>query len=528
MYPYVVFYLWLALCVILFLLLSGCGSRSNENAEEEVQYVGLSGKELVTTSAEDHVFSLNYDPYGGFNPFTTSSGTNMHFLPLLYDSLFEVESDYSWSTEIVEDISTDDYLWWTFTIRSDIQFTDGTLLTAQDVAYSLQRAQQSPNYSARLTSVYGISTLDNTQFALSANVANSMLPVLLNIPIVKYGTGNDDVPVGSGMYQLARGQNKLDLFSGNRHAGEAPIQEIWLKNYEDIAERISAFEISLLDVTVNDPSGAFSIGYGGSNETRTFDTNNLHFIGFNMNSSVFQHPEARKALHYAFDREEVVDQYLNGVGTPTPLACQPASMLYDAALAGSLKYDLDECARLFLEAGVDDLDDDGELEILYYGYEMNVSLDFIVNSDSNVKIQTARRIAENLNSIGIRTNLHELSWDDYMYRLNSGTYDLYYGEIRITSDWDISPLFSSSSNLNYGHCTDSTYLEKFRAYLAADESDRAGLFSDVCEYVVERGGIVPICFEKQQMITHRGVVSGAAPTQYNLFHRFYEWKINVS
>ena len=115
-----------------------------------------------------------------------------------------------------------------------------------------------------------------------------------------------------------------------------------------------------------------------------------------------------------------------------------------------------------------------------------------------------------------------------MYRLNSGTYDLYYGEIRITSDWDISPLFSSSSNLNYGHCTDSTYLEKFRAYLAADESDRAGLFSDVCEYVVERGGIVPICFEKQQMITHRGVVSGAAPTQYNLFHRFYEWKINVS
>ena len=48
----------------------------------------------------------------------------------------------------------------------------------------------------------------------------------------------------------------------------------------------------------------------------------------------------------------------------------------------------------------------------------------------------------------------------------------------------------------------------------------------MCQYIADNAYIIPICFEEQQVLTHRDVVSGLQPTQYNLFHNFKEWKIN--
>jgi len=46
-------------------------------------------------------------------------------------------------------------------------------------------------------------------------------------------------------------------------------------------------------------------------------------------------------------------------------------------------------------------------------------------------------------------------------------------------------------------------------------------------YILETSPIITICFEKQEVVTHRGVVSGLKPTQYNIFNKFTEWTINL-
>ena len=38
--------------------------------------------------------------------------------------------------------------------------------------------------------------------------------------------------------------------------------------------------------------------------------------------------------------------------------------------------------------------------------------------------------------------------------------------------------------------------------------------------------IIPICFEKHQIITHRNVITGMKLSQYNVFLNFPEWNIN--
>ena len=111
--------------------------------------------------------------------------------------------------------------------------------------------------------------------------------------------------------------------------------------------------------------------------------------------------------------------------------------------------------------------------------EMNVR--FIVNNDSTAKVLAARHIAEQLNSMGITTTLYELSWDDYMTALETGDYDMYYGELRLTPDWDLSYLFEprdqktresdekneTFTGRNYASCADTQYGELYASYLAA-------------------------------------------------------------
>lgn len=532
-----------ALLAAACLLLSGCGAENAEpDSEADVQGVATS-QEVEETAAADAVFSVNYDPEAGINPIKADSSTNMLFWSLMYDQVFTVDQDFSFSSELVTDYVTTDNIWWVFNVDTSIAFTDGSTLTAADIVYSIQKAQQSDYYSNRLSVIYGISTMGDGCFAITTKYADSQLPALLNIPVIKYGSINDETPAGSGPYQLSEDGSKLVLFEENRHASEMPIDEIYLKTYTDTAEKISAFEASLLDIVTNDPTGMYNLGYGSSNEIRYYDTTNLHYLGFNMSSSFFQSSLCRYAVNFAIDRDYVVDELMNGCGTATPIPVQRSSGLYDEDYAEKFVYDLEKCAALFESANVKDHDNDGQLEFLITGIVVEINLDFIVNNDSTVKVQAARKLAEDLNSIGITTTLRELSWDDYIKALETGDFDMYYGEIRMTPDWNLAYLFEEyDSNIykydntgekwvdvkmNYARCADSNYSSLYYEYLAANEAGRYSAFQDACRYLLENGGIVPVCFEKRQMLTHRGVVGGAAATQYDLFNKFSEWTINL-
>jgi peptide/nickel transport system substrate-binding protein len=509
------------------LLLSGCGGGKNtDDGDSEIEGVSP-GQVVELGSAADDVFSLNYDAEAGINPIRATSSTNMLFTSLMYDSVFTVNPDFSYSSELVTSYTTEDNVWWVFTVDTSIPFTDGSTLTARDIVYSIQRAEQSSYYSGKLNVIYGISAMSDDCFAITTKYADSALPALLNIPVIKQGSINDDVPAGTGPYKMSEDGDCLELFTANRHADEMPLDKIYLKSYTDTAEIISAFEESLLDIVTNDPTGMFNLGYGSSNETRYYDTTNMHYLGFNMTGSFFLSSLCRYAMNFAVDRDYVVDSLMSGCGVASPLPVHPNSYLYDAEYAKNFDYDLERCSALFAAANVADHDDDGKLEFLVTGIVVEINLDFIVNSDSTVKVQAARKIAEALNSIGITTTLRELSWADYVQALEDGDYDMYYGEMRLTPDWNLSPLFEEKNSLNYANCYDQNFCDLYQAYLSADDGSRYDAYQDVCHYVLESGGIVPICFEKRQMLTHRGVVTGATATQYDIFYNFRDWTIDL-
>ncbi len=523
-----------ALLLAAALLFSACGKAADEDESQEEEF--FVGDQVVQmTSAEDDVFSVNYDPEGGLNPISAASSNNMLFWSLMYDSVYVVENDFTVTSEIVKEHVSSDYEWWVFYIYEDITFHDGSPLTAKDIVYSINRARQYPYYSSRLSCVYGISAMGSDCFAISLDAPNSQLPSLLNIPIVKEGTFGDDVPVGSGPYMLAEEGDRLVAYEGYRHYDSLPVDTVYLKDYMDAAAKISAFEASRIDVVTNDPTGVYNLGYGSSNEIRYFETTNMHFIGFNMQGRYFSNSVARAAVGAAVDRNGIVQRYMETCAVPTVLPVHPISPLYDEDYAEGFGFDLKKSQELFESFGIKDYDVDGVLEILITGIVVEIDINFIVNTDSTVKLEAARELAENMNDMGIKTTLHELKWEDYIEALEEGNYDMYYGEVKMNPDWDLGYLFEPytvtrdpddmDKGMNYANCFDEQYVNLYNAYLASGEEGRLIAFSEACKYVMENSAIIPICFERQQMLTHRGVISGASATQYDIFNRFYDWTI---
>ncbi len=531
----------LILLLALALLLSGCeGLRPAETKAEEPAPVYdqvIPGTEVKERQPADRVFSLNYDPETGMNPIRAESSANMQFWSLLYDSVFEVNPDWSVSSEVVTEWQSDDFIWWVFQVDTSICFSDGTELTAADVAYSVQRAQQSSYYANRLSIIYGISAFGKDTFAVTTKYADSQFPALLNIPIIKKGDYFEDRPLGTGPYMLSEEGDRLVRNPYNRHAAEMPLDTVYLRDCMDTSDRIRAFEDAGIDLVVNDPTSMYNLGYGSSNETRYYDTSNMHFLGFNTESMFFLTAAARCAVGFAIDRNYVVTELMNGCGVTATLPVHPGSRYYDENLAKGFNFDPEKASMMFSNAGVDDYDHDGKLEMLITGIVVELNLRFIVNSDSTAKVLAARRICEQLNAIGITTTLYELTWADYVATLESGEFDLYYGELRMTPDWNLSELLRPRENrsrdatfqgMNYARTRDYGYVNLYDKYLAeGDDAARYDAFQQISRYVAETGIILPICFEKREVLTHRGVVTGIGATQYDLFRNFNEWTINL-
>ena len=531
------------LCLLLCLvLLAGCGGDGGLELENESggESLAPSGIELVERTPADNLFSLNYDPEAPMNPIRAESAANMQFFSLLYDTVFTVDDEFHYSSEIVTGVHTEDYVWWTFDVRQDVTFSDGSPLTAVDIAYSIRMALQQQNtfYKNRLSCVMGISALSNDMFAITTTKADSLLPAVLNIPIIRSGDYFEDFPVGSGPYVLSEDHERLEKNPDNRHAAQLPVDTVYLKNFMDTSTRITAFEDARIDVVTNDPTGMYNLGYGSTNETRYYDTTNMHYIGFNTRSNYFQMVLPRLAVAKLIDRDYVVSDLMNNCGVTAAIPVHPRSGLYDEELASQQFYDPIGSRNLFQEAGVDDLDGDGALEILVTGIVVELRIKFIVNNDSSVKVVAARRICDELNAMGISTTLYELRWEDYVTALTNGDYDMYYGEIRLAMDWDLSYLFQVpetpkepdtpiSWGMNYARNTDERYQSLYRAYLGASDIGRYDAFQNVAQAITESGIIIPICFEGRQVLTHRGVVSGVRATQFDVFHRFYDWTISL-
>ena len=540
-----------ALCA----LSTACGIIGGDEEQGPVDNVKVS----------DAYFGLAWYQSGTLNPVLDNTNINRVLCEALYEGLFEVTSNFTAENVLCESYEGDGTTF-TFTLRGDVTFWSGEPLTAADVVASLEAAhynESSPFYN-RLTEVSSIEAVGTNQVRIVLSSPNINFPRLLDIPIYREGSADSgSFADGTGPYRPVEGENQWTLEANeNWHGGFlGSIRHITLVTMTRADTALSSFQtgdVSLMRASRIDPNPP---NVGGSVDTVQTASASLHYLGFNYNDSLLSSAGVRRALSAALSRQSLCETQLQTFADPAilPVNPQPA----DSSLSLNMSADPNGAAQLLREALQSDTggssedepsdtedeytDDEGDYTDDEYTGEGDgsggesdsgetesdgssspsgvgseaetvLSIRLLVNSDNAFKVAAAEQIAASWNALdGVSVTVDAQPYETFVSRLQSGDFDVYYGETQLTADFDLRPLLSSGGSLNYGGYSGESMASAIAAMRSGDNV--VGFY----QTFLEEMPIVPIAFECDQIIIRKGLIDNYQPAPYNAFAGLETW-----
>ncbi len=480
------------LCFILFfvLLFSSCGvaevpeANIAKNTSHEEEYT-------PDTSSFGVAFASNESA----DPYTTRSKINFELCGLICEPLFEVSESFEVTPVLCSDYTYADREY-TFNIRDGITFSDGSSLTPSDVEYSLRAAAEQGSYFASALSVIeSIRSSDSKGYVkIRLKYDNARFPALLDIPIIKSGTRKNIFPTGSGLYEPKEDKTAL-VSRENHHSGKKPhYTVISLHDVASSDELVFEFDSHNISLLTSDPTGTSQLVPSSTTDRTNVPSTLFHYVGFNARKPLFSDKNNRRAIARAVDRDLAASGDFALMGNAAALPVHPASTLYDHSAADALSYQPDT------------------------PLPFNDALTILVNSENSGKVAVCKRIAETLTRLGAPTTVRAVAFDEYTRALSTGDFDLFYAEVTLGADFDITRLVAGS--LNFGGFYDASLSAGVAAYLGGDEG-LSQFFSAFCDTVP----FVPVLFKDTAVYTEKNFFKKINPSSQNIYFNFCNWEI---
>ena len=434
------------------------------------------------------------------NPYLCTDYTNRTLLPLLYQSLFVVDRAYRVEPQLCKSYTVSKSMTSYTFYMEQATFSDGSVLTAEDVAASLNAAWQSQFYKGRFQHVTGIFQTEDGGVTITLDTPYEDLPLLLDIPIVKASQVEESRPLGTGPYRLYTAfgleslKRRTDWWCSAKMAITA--DTISLFSAQSITHIRDQFEFYDLSLACADPGSDRYADYRCDYELWDCENGIFLYLATSEDSPVFSNDGVRIALTYAVDRDMLVSQYYRDFARSATLPASPLSPYYNATLAERYRYDSGKFAQAVESA---------ELQ--------GSQIVFLVNSEDSLRLRVAREIAKMLESGGLVVQMKELKGDAYLQALKTRGFDIYLGQTRLSANMDLSAFFHTYGELSWGGVND------MGAYsLCLQALENHGNYYTLYQRVMDNGLLCPVLFRSYAIYASRGVASDLTPARDNVFY----------
>lgn len=432
------------ICILLSLLmlfLIGCGKQKDKNADKN-----NNDKNPTVSLYEMQLLFCENDT---LNPYKTISKLNLELGLLLFEPLLTVDDNFETVNRLASSVSLEGNTC-TVTLRNAV-FSDATKVTADDVVYSSNLAKSSNLYSPLFYEVASVTAADQSTVVFTLTRHDPYFAKLLTFPILKSGSDNlrneDNVelpPIGCGKFVFdTDGKNLIP--NKYYYSQDNNISRIKLINAPDSESMKHYVEVGATDIYYSDKNDGSIIRMSGKKQN--VNLNNLVYLGVNHSYAPLRSPALRYAISTAIDRDDLVKMafYTNAkaaTGFFHPDWAEVSS--YQTLLTDAdLKISVENLERI----GYNSLDKNG-YRINQNGNPLTFTL--LVNEENPIKLIAANLIAEQLKAAGIKIVVNAVSKNNYYRALNSGSYQLYLGEVGFLPNMDISSLVVPGGSASYG------------------------------------------------------------------------------
>jgi peptide/nickel transport system substrate-binding protein len=257
---------------------------------------------------------------------------------------------------------------WVFTLREGVQFHDGSIMTAADVAFSLNRLvfgeQESAIRALFAPFIAAVEATGDLEVTITTAAPDPLLPLRLSTPYSAImpqayveATAFETLqttPVGAGPYRVTEfiAGDRLVL---ERHAdywmGAPEAATITLRLIPETATRVAALQAGEVDfITTVSPDLVDVLDAEGSVRVDTVPVYNYMLIYFNTKTGLTADPLIRRALSLAIDREAIAEALWGGRVRVMNDYFLPGEFGYDAERP-NFAYDPEQAQALLAEAG---------------------------------------------------------------------------------------------------------------------------------------------------------------------------------
>ncbi|NTV44685.1 MAG: peptide ABC transporter substrate-binding protein [Candidatus Yonathbacteria bacterium] len=286
------------------------------------------------------------------NPLLAVSDADRDMTALIYAGLMRATPSGELRLDLASSyVVSDDGLIYTFTLKDDLVFHDGTPITADDVVFTVQKAQDGTLKSPKRANWDGISVEKEDATHVIFTLPHSYAPFLENttlgiIPKHIWGDATteefsfseyNNIPVGSGPYRvkdIKRDSSGIpayyDLKPFKHYAlGKPYISNLRVRFYQSEDELEAAFKKNEIEgMNAITPSLAKSLSKDGYRVEKA-PLPRVFGVFFNQDkASIFADASVRKALDTATNKERIVNEVLSGYGTPLSGPIPPGSLGY--------------------------------------------------------------------------------------------------------------------------------------------------------------------------------------------------------
>lgn len=464
----------------------------------------------------------NNDPSTTLNPYACESTLNAAISDLLYDQLVTINSQYEVEYEIARSVEYTSPRVITVNLRDGIVFSDGTVLTGEDIKYSFDAARaEGSRYAAQLSHFVNSAYSENS-ISFRLDQPDPLAHMLLDFPIIKKGSDTgSNICIGSGRYYYFSDPEKGTYLLRNSkwygHSGEYDIQRISLVSMPTIESIVHSVEIGTVSYFFTD----LRDGYPGRINANyaPVNLNNLVYIGMDTSDVRLRDYQVRKAISDALNREDIITNAYAGrayaATGPLTTSWAPAA----AAQSGSTLSNIPAAQQSLNDAGFIHYD---ENYIRNDGNGHMLSCFLLVNRENEQHMAAAEVIVRQLADVGIKLTVDAVPFETLKERIAAGDYDLYLAEYALMNNMDFSDLYTPNTGLYYG-LTPQVTMDTWDLYLRGEAA-----ISDVISAFESEIPFIPVCYRLGLVCYSRSITANMDVTESDYFYGMDLWDVALA
>lgn len=381
------------------------------------------------------------------DPALATAAASLDLVAVVYERLVRFDEAGQPQPMLAESWEIPDDLTYTFNLRSGVSFHHGEMFAARDVKHTIERiraeATDSP-WIGQFTPIDEIEIVDSRTITFHLNAPFGPFLATLAASYASIVPADDTIDlrermIGTGPFALERWTPDVEtVMVANTAYWQADVPLLTSVRWRilpDVTTRLKAIGDGDIHLTaLADPRSAAEAQQHDGVDVLQQETTDYFLMGFNCAEPPFDHPDVRRALSLAIDRQALVDTTLSGHGQVTgPVVPTMGDWAQPVEQLPTYTVDREKATTLLEEAGASDL-----------------AFTILVGSLYPEFAALAEAIQAQLASIGVSVEVEQVQWNTFLDRWLARDFQAFvsYYSSGIDPDSALFPAFHTEGSIN--------------------------------------------------------------------------------